>query len=90
MANQKKLKASQSVSGQVTLPGSKSITNRILLLSAIAEGETTIKNTLSSDDTNHMIGALKNFKLSLYKKIMAILLLKVQVVVSKINLLKFF
>lgn len=59
MANQKKLKASQSVSGQVTLPGSKSITNRILLLSAISKGATTIKNTLSSDDTHYMIEALK-------------------------------
>jgi 3-phosphoshikimate 1-carboxyvinyltransferase len=68
MANQKKLKAIQSVSGQVTLPGSKSITNRILLLSAIAEGETTIKNTLSSDDTNHMIEALKKLQVELAQK----------------------
>ena len=68
MANQKKLNAIQSVSGQVTLPGSKSITNRILLLSAIAEGETTIKNTLSSDDTNHMIEALKKLEVELIQK----------------------
>lgn len=68
MANQKKLKAIQSVSGQVTLPGSKSITNRILLLSAIAEGETTIRNTLSSDDTNHMIEALKKLQVELVQK----------------------
>ena len=68
MANQKKLKASQSVSGQVTLPGSKSITNRILLLSAISKGATTIKNTLSSDDTHYMIEALKKLQVELTQK----------------------
>ena len=65
MTNQKKLKAIQSVSGQVTLPGSKSITNRILLLSAIADGETIIKHPLQSDDTHHMIEALKILQVDL-------------------------
>jgi len=65
MTNQKKLKAIQSVSGQVTLPGSKSITNRILLLSAIADGETMIKHPLQSDDTHHMIEALKILQVDL-------------------------
>lgn len=65
MTNQKKLKAIQSVSGQVTLPGSKSITNRILLLSAIADGETVIKHPLQSDDTSHMIEALKILQVDL-------------------------
>ena len=68
MANQKKLKAVQSVFGQVTLPGSKSITNRILLLSAIAKGETTIKHALQSDDTHHMIEALKILQVDLTQK----------------------
>ena len=68
MANQKKLKAVQSVFGQVTLPGSKSITNRILLLSAIAKGETTIKHPLQSDDTHHMIEALKILQVDLTEK----------------------
>jgi 3-phosphoshikimate 1-carboxyvinyltransferase len=68
MANQKKLKAVQSVFGQVTLPGSKSITNRILLLSAIANGETTIKHPLQSDDTHHMIEALKILQVDLTQK----------------------
>lgn len=68
MANQKKLKAVQSVFGQVTLPGSKSITNRILLLSAIADGETTIKHALRSDDTHHMIEALKILQVDLTQK----------------------
>ena len=68
MANQKKLKAVQSVSGQVTLPGSKSITNRILLLSAIADGATTIIGPLFSDDTLHMIDALKKLQVDLTQK----------------------
>jgi len=68
MANQKKLKAVQSVFGQVTLPGSKSITNRILLLSAIAKGKTTIKHPLQSDDTHHMIEALKILQVDLTQK----------------------
>jgi 3-phosphoshikimate 1-carboxyvinyltransferase len=68
MVNQKKLKAVQSVFGQVTLPGSKSITNRILLLSAIAKGETTIKHPLQSDDTHHMIEALKILQVDLTEK----------------------
>lgn len=68
MANQKKLKAVQSVFGQVSLPGSKSITNRILLLSAIAKGETTIKHPLQSDDTHHMIEALKILQVDITQK----------------------
>ena len=68
MTNKKKLKAVQSVSGQVTLPGSKSITNRILLLSAIADGTTTIIGPLVSDDTLHMIDALKKLQVDLTQK----------------------
>ncbi|MBM3360301.1 MAG: 3-phosphoshikimate 1-carboxyvinyltransferase [Betaproteobacteria bacterium] len=68
MVNQKKLKAVQSIFGQVTLPGSKSITNRILLLSAIAKGETTIKLPLQSDDTHHMIEALKILQVDLIQE----------------------
>ncbi|NKJ46702.1 3-phosphoshikimate 1-carboxyvinyltransferase [Burkholderia sp. SG-MS1] len=45
-------------SGTVRLPGSKSISNRVLLLSALAEGETTITNLLDSDDTRVMLDAL--------------------------------
>ena len=68
MANQKKLKAVQSVSGQVTLPGSKSITNRILLLSAMADGITTMIGPLVSDDTRHMIEALVKLQVDLKQK----------------------
>lgn len=53
------LKPIPFVNGEVTLPGSKSLSNRILLLSALCEGETLISNLLNSDDTRHMLNALK-------------------------------
>ncbi len=45
--------------GTVKLPGSKSISNRTLLLAALAEGETHIRDLLASDDTDRMLDALK-------------------------------
>jgi len=45
--------------GNVLLPGSKSISNRTLLLAALAEGTTEVKALLASDDTGHMLEALK-------------------------------
>jgi len=45
--------------GRVALPGSKSISNRTLLLSALAVGKTTIHDVLDSDDTTHMLNALQ-------------------------------
>jgi 3-phosphoshikimate 1-carboxyvinyltransferase len=48
-----------SASGTVTLPGSKSISNRVLLLAALCEGTTTIHDLLDSDDTQVMLDALK-------------------------------
>lgn len=47
------------ISGTVELPGSKSLSNRILLLSALASGETRIENLLHSDDTQVMVAALR-------------------------------
>ncbi|MEN6586309.1 MAG: 3-phosphoshikimate 1-carboxyvinyltransferase, partial [Sulfuricella sp.] len=47
------------VSGTVALPGSKSISNRTLLLAALAEGATEVKALLASDDTGHMLEALR-------------------------------
>jgi len=46
-------------SGSVRLPGSKSISNRFLLLAALAEGETAIRDLLVSDDVERMLEALK-------------------------------
>jgi len=45
--------------GQVTLPGSKSISNRVLLLSALCLGSTTLHDLLESDDTRVMLQALR-------------------------------
>ena len=44
--------------GTARLPGSKSISNRSLLLAALAEGETVIRDLLSSDDVDRMLEAL--------------------------------
>ena len=49
----------QSAAGEVTLPGSKSISNRVLLLAALCSGRTTIHDLLDSDDTQVMLGALR-------------------------------
>lgn len=45
--------------GSVTLPGSKSITNRALLLAGLASGESRLTGALSSDDTKYMAEALR-------------------------------
>ena len=62
----------RSIQGEITLPGSKSLSNRILLLAAVAKGETRISNLLDSDDVRHMLGALArlgvNYQLSADKK----------------------
>jgi 3-phosphoshikimate 1-carboxyvinyltransferase len=47
-----------AVSGDVHLPGSKSISNRALLLASLAQGRTSIRNLLDSEDTQHMLAAL--------------------------------
>lgn len=52
--------ALQSATGTVQLPGSKSISNRVLLLAALCEGQTTVlHDVLASDDTDAMLSALQ-------------------------------
>lgn len=46
------------LSGEIDLPGSKSLSNRVLLLSALSHGVTTVRNLLSSDDIRYMKSAL--------------------------------
>jgi len=53
------LSASTSAKGSITLPGSKSISNRTLLLAALADGVTEIRDLLASDDTSRMLEALE-------------------------------
>ncbi|HEY9573404.1 MAG TPA: 3-phosphoshikimate 1-carboxyvinyltransferase [Pusillimonas sp.] len=48
----------RAASGQLRLPGSKSISNRVLLLAALADGTTQLEGLLDSDDTRVMLAAL--------------------------------
>ncbi|NAX19329.1 3-phosphoshikimate 1-carboxyvinyltransferase, partial [Vibrio sp. V22_P2S10T140] len=48
----------KKINGQVNLPGSKSVSNRALLLAALASGTTKLTNLLDSDDIRHMLNAL--------------------------------
>ncbi|MER1966315.1 3-phosphoshikimate 1-carboxyvinyltransferase [Castellaniella sp. GW247-6E4] len=54
-----RLEPAQRAQGGVTLPGSKSISNRVLLLAALAEGQTRLEGLLASDDTRVMLAALR-------------------------------
>jgi 3-phosphoshikimate 1-carboxyvinyltransferase len=49
----------QTAAGSVHLPGSKSISNRVLLLAALSSGTTTVHDLLASDDTRVMLNALR-------------------------------
>jgi len=52
------------VNGEVNLPGSKSVSNRALLLAALASGTTRLTNLLDSDDIRHMLNALSKLGVS--------------------------
>lgn len=56
---QRHLPAFHHAKGEIKLPGSKSISNRTLLLAALSKGTTLIRDLLISDDTNRMLDALK-------------------------------
>ena len=53
-----------SANGEIQIPGSKSLSNRILLLATLAKGTTKITNLLDSDDIKHMLNALKTMGVS--------------------------
>ena len=53
--------------GKVRLPGSKSISNRVLLLAALSRGNTTVNDLLASDDTAVMLGAIEQLGCSIEK-----------------------
>mmetsp|Transcript_54838 Transcript_54838/g.117092 ORF Transcript_54838/g.117092 Transcript_54838/m.117092 type:complete len:464 (-) Transcript_54838:57-1448(-) len=59
--DQLRLEPISRLTGTVTLPGSKSLSNRALLLAALSEGSTTVENLLESDDTARMLDALDKF-----------------------------
>jgi len=48
-----------SACGKICLPGSKSISNRVLLLAALSNGTTEVRDLLHSDDTERMLEALR-------------------------------
>jgi 3-phosphoshikimate 1-carboxyvinyltransferase len=54
--------------GLIRLPGSKSISNRVLLLSALSSGKTTVHDLLDSDDTAVMLAALEQLGCNIEKK----------------------
>jgi 3-phosphoshikimate 1-carboxyvinyltransferase len=57
----------KQISGEFTLPGSKSLSNRVLLLSAVSEGTTLVKNLLDSTDISYMLDALDVLNIPLKK-----------------------
>jgi 3-phosphoshikimate 1-carboxyvinyltransferase len=64
MTEQLRLNPIRRISGSITLPGSRSLSNRVLLLAMLSEGETFIENLLDSDDVRRMIDALAKLKIS--------------------------
>ncbi|SFV62937.1 5-Enolpyruvylshikimate-3-phosphate synthase [hydrothermal vent metagenome] len=60
---QLRLETIHKVEGEVNLPGSKSLSNRALLLASLAKGTTHISNLLDSDDTRHMLKALRQMRI---------------------------
>ena len=64
MTEQLRLDPIRRISGSITLPGSKSLSNRVLLLAMLSEGETLIENLLDSDDVRRMVDALAKLKIS--------------------------
>ena len=61
------LPAVKTARGTVHLPGSKSISNRVLLLAALADGATEIRDVLVSDDTARMLDALQTLGVPIVK-----------------------
>ena len=61
-SNTLKVTPIKSLDGTVTLPGSKSLSNRCLLLAALSNGTTKVENLLESDDIRYMLDALDQMK----------------------------
>jgi 3-phosphoshikimate 1-carboxyvinyltransferase len=59
------LPPAHKANGQIILPGSKSISNRSLLLAALSQGTTEIRDLLSSDDTARMLDSLQKLGVQL-------------------------
>ena len=59
------LEPTKKAMGEIHLPGSKSISNRVLLLAALSKGETIVHGLLDSDDTKVMLSALNKLGLQI-------------------------
>ena len=57
--------SSKKLKGNILIPGDKSISHRLVILSSIAIGHSNIKGILKSDDIMKTIGAMKNFGASI-------------------------
>ena len=68
MAEILELKPVRRARGSVRLPGSKSISNRVLLLAALARGETEVSGLLDADDTRVMREALARLGVALTER----------------------
>ena len=55
--------SSKKLKGNILIPGDKSISHRLVILSSIAIGRSNIKGLLKSDDIMKTIGAMQNFLL---------------------------
>jgi 3-phosphoshikimate 1-carboxyvinyltransferase len=53
------VKMGQNFTSEIDVPGSKSVANRALIIAALADGTTVLKNMLFSDDTRYMMEALR-------------------------------
>ena len=62
------IKPVQNLQATITVPGSKSYTNRALLIAGLTDGECRLEKPLVSDDTKHMIRALKAFGISVQEE----------------------
>ncbi|MBI2654648.1 3-phosphoshikimate 1-carboxyvinyltransferase [Candidatus Woesearchaeota archaeon] len=62
------IKTKKYINAVIEAPPSKSYTQRALIVAALANGKSIIKNPLFSDDTNYMVSALKQFGVEIKKK----------------------
>lgn len=62
------IKTKKYIDAVIEAPPSKSYTNRALLIAALADGRSVLKNALFSDDTLYMISALKKFGIKIETK----------------------
>jgi len=66
--NMIEIKPIKKLDAELSVPGSKSYTNRALLVAALTEGKSVLKNALFSEDTRHMAQALREFGIDVKEK----------------------